>query len=163
MSNISEAWFYRLKAAQKDLIERCGGIERAAEKSSSSKSQVGRWNNPGDPDIMPLPAVLILQAECGMPLVTGAMAELNGRRLADPDSVAAATGNILARHADACRQAADLMAAGAAAFSDGKLTPTEAAEMDRTASKLEQGLADLRRLLAGARGSGLSLVEGGAK
>jgi hypothetical protein len=121
MSSISDAWFYRLKAAQKDLIERCGGIERAAGKSSSSKSQVGRWNNPGDPDIMVMSAVLLLEADCGVPFVTTAMAELNGRRLADPDNFAAATGSILARHADACRQAADLMASGAAAF------PTSAA------------------------------------
>lgn len=163
MSSISDAWFYRLKAAQKDLIERCGGIERAAGKSSSSKSQVGRWNNSGDPDIMVMSAVLLLEADCGVPFVTTAMAELNGRRLADPDNFAAVTGSILARHADACRQAADLMASGAAAFADGKLTPAEAADMDRAASKMEQGLSDLRRLLAGARGSGLSLVEGGAK
>lgn len=162
MSVISDAWFYRLKAAQRDLIKMVGGIERAAEITSISKSHVGRWNNATDTDLMPMPAVLLLEAECGVPLLTTVMAELNGRRLADPDVDGGSSGSVLSRHAEAMRQAAELMATGAAAFADGKLTPAEAQDMDRAASTMERGIAELRKALAGARANGFTIIGGGA-
>ncbi len=160
MAQISDAWFYRLKAAQRDLIKQCGGIERAADISSFGKSTVGRWNNATDPELMPMPAILLLEAECGTPLVTSVMAELNGRRLNDPDHEAGTTGNILSRYAEAVRQAGELMATGAQAFADGKVTPTEATQLDRVASDVERALSEFRKILAGARGGdGLRLVS----
>lgn len=160
---ISEAWFYRVKSAQKDLIERCGGIVRAADKCSSSKTEVGRWNNQTDPDIMPIPAVLQLEADCGVPLVTAAMADLNHRRLADPDEFAAANASVMAAHAEVVVQFGELIAKTAIAFSDGKLTPAELAGMDRNAAALERALGELRKSAAVGRGlGGLSLVGGAA-
>lgn len=160
--SIPSAWFYRLKAAQRDLIERCGGIVRAGEKCSASKSEAGRWNNDGYPDLMPLAAVLQLEADCRMPLVTSVMAELNGRRLADPHTFEAANATVMAAHAEVMVRAGELMAKGAMAFADGRLTPSEIAGMDRDAAALEQAAAELRRATAAARG-GLSLVGGAAK
>ena len=158
---IPSAWFYRLKAAQRDLIERCGGVVRAGEKCSASKSEAGRWNHDGYPDLMPLAAVLQLEADCGMPLVTGVMAELNGRRLADPEAIEeAVNGCIMAAHAEVVVQASDLMAKGAMAFSDGRLTPTETAGIDRAAAALERATSNLRQAAAAARG-GLTVVGGG--
>lgn len=159
MSTISDAWFYRLKSAQRDLIKQCGGIERSADISSFGKSTVGRWNNGGDPELMPVTAVLLLEAECGTPLVTTVMAELNGRRLADPDEFGRGTGNILARYAEAVRQSGELMAVGAQAFADGKVTPAEATQLDRVASDVERALSEFRQLLAGARADGLRVVQ----
>jgi hypothetical protein len=152
MSKISDAWFFRLKAAQRDLIAANGGIERAADRASVSKSNVGRWNNAADPEIMTLPAVLLLQAECGMPFVTAVMAELNGRRLADPDAAARGDGCVAGKNAEVMRSAAELMATAASAFSDGRLSPAEAAAMDRCCATLDQVLDELRLLLAGHRG-----------
>ncbi|KQU77732.1 hypothetical protein ASD12_18200 [Mesorhizobium sp. Root102] len=154
------AWFYRLKAAQRDLIARAGGIERSADLSSMSKSQMGRFNNAGDPDLMPLPAVLLLEAECAAPLVTAVMAELNGRRLADAEIGDAANASIMASHAEVVVQAGELMAKGAIAFADGRLTPSEAAGIDRSAASLESAVSDLRRAAATARANGLSVVGG---
>ncbi|MCF6112343.1 phage regulatory CII family protein [Mesorhizobium muleiense] len=163
MAEISSQWFYRLKAAQRDLIERCGTIERAAAIASLSKSQMGRFNNAGDPELMPLSAVLLLEAECGTPLVTSVMAELNGRRLADADAPGAANATMMAAHADVVVQFGELIAAAAMAFADGRLTPAELAGIDRGAAKLETALAELRKSAAAARGSGgLSLVGGAA-
>lgn len=162
MTKISDAWFFRLKAAQRDLIAANGGIERAAARSSLSKSQIGRCNNATDPEIMTLPAVLALEAECGVPFVTSVMAELNGRRLADPDSATAVEGCVLAKHAEVVRSAAELMAASATAFADGELTPAEASNVDRCCAALDRVVDDLRILLAGRRGgpSKLSVVNG---
>lgn len=158
--SLPTAWFYRLKAAQRDLIARAGGIERSAEIASLSKSQTGRFNNSGDPELMPLPAVLMLEAECGAPLVTAVMAELNGRRLADAEVGDAANASIMASHAEVVVQAGELMAKGAIAFADGRLTPSEAAGIDRSAASLEHAVSDLRRAAASARANGLSVVGG---
>lgn len=160
---LSEAWFFRIKGAQQDLIERCGGIVRSAEKCSTSKSEVGRWNNAVDPDLMPLPAVLQLEAICGVPVVTNMMAELNGRRLADPDTFGAANATMMAAHAEVVVQFGELIAKAAMAFADGKLTPAELSSIDRGAASLERALAELRKSAATARGAGgISLVSGAA-
>lgn len=156
------AWFYRLKAAQRDLISRAGGIERSADIASLSKSQIGRFNNSGDPELMPLSAVLMLEAECAAPLVTQVMAELNGRRLADAEVGEAANACIMASHAEVVVQAGELMAKGAMAFADGRLTPSEAAGIDRQAASLEHAVSDLRRAAASAR-AGLTVVGAAAK
>ena len=74
--SFSQAWFYRIKSAQRDLIERCGGIVRSAEKCSASKTEVGRWNNQGDPDIMPIAAVMQLEDDCGVPLYPDPVGEV---------------------------------------------------------------------------------------
>ncbi|RWD71624.1 phage regulatory CII family protein [Mesorhizobium sp.] len=158
---LSEAWFFRIKSAQQDLIMRCGGIVRAAEKCSSSKTEVGRWNNQLDPDLMPLPAVLQLEEVCGVPVVTSAMAELNGRRLADPEAFGTANATMMAAHAEVVVQFGELIAKAAMAFSDGKLTPAELAGIDRGAAALERAVAELRKSAASARAAGgLSIVGG---
>ncbi|WP_245409747.1 hypothetical protein [Pararhizobium haloflavum] len=149
----SDAWFHRLKAAQKDLIKRCGGIDRAAELTSVSRSQVGRWNNPGDPDLITLPAMLMLEAECEAPLVTAVLAGINGRRIADPDeaSLSGASACVLSAHAATITKASELMSVGAQALADGKVSPAEAAEMDRACSLLDRSVADLRMVLSNAK------------
>ena len=148
---LPSAWFYRLKSAQRDLIKRVGGIERAAEVASVSKSQMGRFNNDGDPEMMPVPVALMLQRDCDVPFVTAAMAELEGRRLADPNTPAAASACIMARHAEVVARAAELMAKGAYAFSDNRTTPAEAAGLDRSAAALLEAISDFRIAAAAAR------------
>lgn len=151
---MNDAWFYRIKAAQRDLIKIAGGIERAAEITSISKSHVGRWNNVGDTDLMPLSAVLQLEAEAGKPLITQVMAETNGRRLDDPTGPEGRTGNLLSRYSETVRQAGELMATGAQAFADGRVTPAEAVAIDRAASVMEQAISELRRAVANVQSNG---------
>lgn len=162
---ISNAWFHRIKAAQRDLIRLVGGIERAADISSISKSHIGRMNNATDPELMPLHAVYALESECGVPVVTSAMAELNGRRLAEPESARAAEQCVVVAYSDMVRKAGDLISGGAVAISDMMVTPAEATKMDRDAAELEAGLAALRKALAGVKANGghkvgLSVVGG---
>lgn len=160
---ITPAWFHRLKAAQRDLISLCGGIERSAGLTSMSKSQVGRWNNPADVEIMSVPAALLLEADCGQPLFTAVMAGLNGRRLTDPDADAATAGNLLASHAEVVRTFAELMTQSAQSLADGSVSPAEAQAWDRALSQLEQAVAAGRKATACARATGFSVVgKGGA-
>ncbi|MBD9445780.1 MULTISPECIES: phage regulatory CII family protein [unclassified Rhizobium] len=159
----SDAWFHRVKAAQRDLIKLAGGIDRAAEISSVSPSHIGRMNNPRDTDLMPLSVVFALESECGVPVVTQAMAELSGRRLSDPDAEHKANVNVLTSYSDVMQKAAALMAAGASAMADGIVTPTEAHSMDREAANIERGLSSFRQALAvikanGATKAGLRVV-----
>lgn len=162
MTAINDAWFHRIKAAQRDLIRLAGGIERAAEITSFGKSSVGRWNNGADPELMPPAAVYALEADCGVPVFTAAMAGLHGRRLSDPDGDGGASSDVMARYAETARQASELLAEGALAMADGRWTPAEAASCDRAARALEAALGEFRGALAGVRASGgFSVVEGG--
>ena len=150
----NEAWFHRVKAAQRDLIRLVGGIERAAVVSSVSSSHIGRMNNPRDTDLMPISVILALEADCGIPLVTSAMAELNGRKLADPDGDRAAAQSVMTSIGQVTGAAGELIAGAAAAFSDHHVTPAEAHKMDRQAADLEMQLSAFRKSLAVVKAHG---------
>jgi hypothetical protein len=157
---LKNAWFYRIKAAQRDLINLSGGIERAAEITSISKSHVGRWNNAQDTDLMPLNAVLMLEEHCGVAVVTTVMAELNGRRLADETEASRKNADLMSAFSDVVCHAGEFMSAAAIALADGTVTPAEALNVDRTVLVLERGLSDIRQTLAHLRAGDLKVVGG---
>jgi hypothetical protein len=140
----------RIKAATRDLVKACGGIVRAAELCRVSKSEMGRYQAPIDPDIVPLHHALVLETECGMPVVTTVMADIHGRRLSDPQAVEAGAC-VFARNADLMRQTAALMGAAATAAADGTCTPSEAEILDRHASEVEAAARLLRRDLSAVK------------
>lgn len=149
---IPDAWFHRVKAATRDLVSRCGGVVRTGELAKVSKTEVSRWQTATDPAIVPLPAVLVLEADCGLPLVTTVMAELNGRRLTDGDVEGGTVSGIIGRHAEMMRAVAEVMTTAAAAFSDGRVTPAEAELLDRAAGELARSLDAWRGDIAAAKG-----------
>ena len=154
---ISDTWFLRIKAATRELVRACGGIVAAGETAHASKSEVSRWQGATDPDVIPLTAVLALEAECGMPIVTSVMADLHGQRLTDEKPACAV--EIAGHHAETLRHLADLISQGAAALADGRVTPAEAALLDRVAGQAEQALAPLRRALASVQAAPLRSVK----
>ncbi|MCO5153360.1 MULTISPECIES: hypothetical protein [unclassified Shinella] len=156
---MSDPFLYRVKAAQRDLIERCGGILRVEAISGFSKSQVGRWNNPSDPDLMPIGAVRALESDCRVALVTAVLAEANGRRLTDPEDERAQHACVMISHAELMRQAAELANGMALAIADGQVTPTEAQTVDRLAAGLERAASDLRAALAAIKARGGARAE----
>lgn len=157
---ISDAWFHRVKSATRDLVKACGGLVRSGEIVHASKTEVGRWQSATDEDIIPLPAAMALEAECGIPFVLNAYAGLLGRRVADPAEEGGAAASVFVRHAEAVGAAAEMMAAGAAAAADNRLTPAEAERMDRAAGSLEGSIGLLRRDLAAAKAGSLRVVGG---
>jgi hypothetical protein len=150
----SDAWFHRVKAAQRDLIKIVGGIDRAAEISSVSTSHIGRMNNARDTDLMPLSVVYALETECGMPVVTQAMAELSGRRLTDPEGEQKASVNFVSAFSEVMQKTGTLAASGGAAMTDLFVSHTEANGMDRVAADLERATSKLRQALAGVQAQG---------
>jgi len=155
----SNARHFLLKAKQRDLIAAAGGIERAAAVCSYSKSEVGRWNNPDSPDIMELPAIFALEEETGRFDMSEAIGAARGRRFADVEAVPA-NGSVMAAHAETVVRMGELMTEGALAFADGQLTASESTRIDRALSKVEAGLAEYRKILAGARAAGGLKVVG---
>ena len=151
---IADAWFHRLKAATRDLTDLCGGVERSGEVANVSDTSVSRWRVATSPDVIPIPAALALEAECGVPLVTTVMAELNGRRLTDGDAAGGSAAGITVRYAEMSRSVGELIAQGAVALADGRFTPAEAELVDRGASEAEQRLAAFRLDLAAAKAGG---------
>ncbi|MBN9044656.1 MAG: hypothetical protein J0H18_03185 [Rhizobiales bacterium] len=150
MNQLTDAWFYRIKAAQNELIKYCGGIERVATLVSVSKSQVGRWNNPLDPDMMLVHVVCQLEAECGVACVTSVMAALNNRRVVEPDDDnVRAAGNLLAAHSEVVRSVGEVMSVGAQVFADGKVTGAEAVKLDKSVADAARNIDGLRRELSG--------------
>lgn len=151
---ISEAWFHRIKAATRDLVKACGGIERAAEIASMSRGHMGRFHSPGDEDIITISAALALEAECGRPYVTRVMADLNGRGLTDPEASSDITGCVDVLHNAAMSEFVELTAEILAAKADGQISPAEAEMVDRRAADVERAMADLRRKLAAKKAGG---------
>jgi hypothetical protein len=157
----ANARHFLLKAKQRDLIAAAGGIERAAQICSYGKSTVGRWAHAESPDLMPLDAIFALEEEAGRFDMSEAIAAARGRRLAETEPAQAANGSVMSRHAEAIVHAGELMAAGAMAFADGRLTPAEATQIDRAAATLERALSELRKATAAAKGAGGLTVVGG--
>ncbi|WP_243368889.1 phage regulatory CII family protein [Microvirga solisilvae] len=149
---ISDAWFHRIKAATRDLVKACGQIERAAEIANVGKSTMGRYHSSTDPDIITMPAVLALESECGIPYITTVMAELNGRRLSDPEAAEGASISCVARgHAEVMRSSAEVGAVGADAFADMTMTPAEADIVDRQLADLITKATEQRQRLAAVK------------
>lgn len=155
MLMIDRKAFFRLKAAMHDLIDRAGGIERAAELCSYSKSAVGRWHCRHAEDFMPLAAVLTLEAETGSPLVTRAMAGLNGLECS-----AAPTGeaHVMGAYVQLTAATATLNAEVAAAVQDGVLTPSEQTRIDQAASAVDASTESLRGSIAAAKQQPVRIV-----
>jgi len=160
---MNEALPYRLYAAQRDLIERCGGIQRSADKAGFSKTEVGRWNGGANPEYMPLGAVVVLEADCGYALVTAVLAEANGRRLSEPEEERQAEVSMMTAHAEKLRLGAESSLAVAQAIADNTVTPSEAHLVDKRLAAEERAISDMRASLAvikarGGAAGGLRVV-----
>ena len=62
-SAVSDHFLYRLKAATRDLVKLVGGVVRAGEITSHSKTTVSRWQSVTDPDVIDLCAAIALEVE----------------------------------------------------------------------------------------------------
>ncbi|RWC47984.1 MAG: hypothetical protein EOS55_14060 [Mesorhizobium sp.] len=155
----ANARHFLLKAKQRDLIAAAGGIERAADVCNYGKSTVGRWANTDSAELMPLEVIFALEEETGRFDMSEAIGAARGRRFADVEAVAA-NGSVMAAHAETVVRMGELMSEGALAFADGQLTPYESTRIDRALSKVEAGLAEYRKILAGAKAAGGLKVVG---
>lgn len=151
--DIPAEWRFRVKAATRDLIRMAGALERAAEIAGVSSSQLSRCQSAGNDDLISMRAALRLERECGMPLVTAAMAEAQGRRVVDPRDADAA-GCLLGAYTGVLTGNAELQSAMAHALADGTVTPAEADLIARHITGTENALIQLKQALAGIKAAG---------
>ena len=137
-----------------DLIDRAGGIDRAAEMCGYSRSAVGRWNCRSDQDLMPLAVVIVLEAETGMPLVTRAMCGLNGLECTAAPS---GEGHVMGAYVALTASVAALNSEMASAMADGVLTAGKQTKVDEKASDVAQHNEALRQSVAALGGKLLKL------
>jgi hypothetical protein len=146
---ISDQDLQRIKAATRDLVRGCGGLDRAAEIALLSRSELSRCQSPTAPSIISIPAAVALEAECGVPYVTQAMAAIQGRTLSGPDGD---DGHEAVDPVCAFAQTVDgfgkVMSAWGQAHWDDVVTPTEAERMDRLVGEMQGHLDRLRDYLA---------------
>lgn len=143
-------WFYRIKGATSDLRRVLAGTERAAEIAGVSKSVMWRWCSVTDPDLITLSAVGKIEAECGIPFVTEALAERAGFRLVRIDD-ATREGSLMGSHAALLSEFADLTQRLAAAFDDETITQTDAALIDKACGPVSEALNRMRGNVASIR------------
>jgi len=121
-----------LKAAVADLIECCGGLQRASEFARVSRSQLFRYSNDSEDDAtthMPADIVAVLERSCGHPVVTEWLAAEASCTLltiqvgpVDDQAIPKDVAGIAASTSTLCSEFAT-------AFMDGKIDATEAGKM----------------------------------
>jgi len=165
---LPRGWFPRIKAAQIALIARLGGIKYACQFTGLSNGQMGNYNNRDHPAIMTLQVITVLEAEAGAPLVTEAMAEVNGYRVSSPDG-SGGVATAAAQVADVFRcnnailgKVGTLAVAVADALDDGRLTSNELAHLSKQTAPLRELLAQLDMILAHGKADGGQVLKFGA-
>ena len=155
LDRADQAVSLRLKGALRDLVAAVGGVDRAAILAGISSTQMSRMQLVSEPDMMPTLRIARLEADCGLALVSGALAGLAGWRVERGPAVADEPVAIMARQADVVTEMARLTQQAAEAFADGRLTPAEAGDLDRIAGEAMARLDRLRQTLCSARASGV--------
>lgn len=148
-----------LKAATRDLVKRCGGLVRAGAIAGIGKSQLARYGSPDAPDIIDVWRAVLLERECGSPLVTREMAGAGGRGLTDPDGGDGPDG-LRAAGLDAAVAMARATTTYATAVADETVTPTEAAEIARDYGAAIDALDAVRRQVAPGLGGRVIRMRG---
>jgi hypothetical protein len=115
-----------LKLKTRQLIDRCGGLEEASRACAEtcrpySVPHLSRCQVPTAPDYLPIDIVFCLEAYCGEPIITGAMAE------ARPSVVVA--GDLRDELSDVVEGGAALLARWRAMMADNTIDAGERAEM----------------------------------
>lgn len=136
-----DAEFLRLKAGAADLVDLCGGQKRAGEIIGVSQQQISKLVEREGNAMFSIRSKLMLEQECGNPVMTRVCAELLGFRLERDGAPPPPPGEgPFAAHAAVLAEVGDLCRSFSQAVSDGKYSCTDAVTVGRE-------LADLRRAI----------------
>lgn len=145
-----------LKLKTKQLILACGGLAEASKVCSKtaraySVPHLSRCQNPNAPDYLPIDIVLCLEAYCGEPIVTQAMAESR------PSAVAA--GDLRDELSDVVETGAALISRWRGMMADRHLDAAERLEMTSGLDALVEEARQAQAALRDFRGPGLREVH----
>ncbi len=123
--------YLKLKAAIRDLIDACGGARRAAEHTRIEQPQLDRYAALDKPrEFMPADVVADLEALCGKPYVTEALAEIQGFGLEALPNTSRSVVDIEVL-VTVAKETTEAVAAGWAARSKGQLNAADRTSLHR--------------------------------
>lgn len=132
--------YLRLKAATRELVETVGGNVQAAKITRVAGSLISRYGSPQDTMQMPIDVIADLEGECGEPIVTRVLAEMNGFVLVPRASIERPNGAIDAAPPKITRGIGEVLIKTGEAMRDGIITEAEAADIEPVAREV---LADV--------------------
>ncbi len=142
-----------LKAAVASLIERVGGITRAADLTGRSRSQLQRYSDDAEPDMVPVDLVRTLETVAGETIVSGFLVrEQGGVVLHLPRGSGEAALNI--DFARVGERTSALFAEYARSLKDGKLSAKENGRLLRDLDEVLTAAAVMRARLQANREEG---------
>lgn len=145
----SDTEFFRLKAAMKDLVQRCGGQTRAAEIVGLAQSMISTICARGTRAQFSPYALFLLERECGDPVVTRAAAELQGFDLVgEGASTSRLPPNPYAAIADLSTEYSEVVQEFALRTADGVFSNADGAAMDRRIADIVEKAEAFRLLIA---------------
>lgn len=153
----SDAEFFRLKAAMKDLVQRCGGQKRAADLVGLAQSMVSYICTRENRAMFSPFAVFLLERECGDPVVTRAAAELQGFDLVgEGASTSRLPPNPYAAIADLSTEYSEVVQEFALRTADGVFSNADGAAMDRRIADIVEKAEAFRLLIAKQAAGGVA-------
>ncbi|MCA0366786.1 MAG: hypothetical protein LCH57_01820 [Proteobacteria bacterium] len=131
----------QLKMKFGKLIDACGGLKEASEACADlarpySVQHLSRCCTPNTPDFAPIDIVMALEAYCGEPVVSAAMAEQR-------PSERAAVGDLMDEASEATEVVALLQRHVREARADGRISPREAKAIIAEAEAAIEQLRDV--------------------
>lgn len=145
-----DEWFYRIKTATRSLVTFIGTQDDAALIAQVSKSQIQRWADPRQPDLITLSAAMKLESETGMACITKVMAAQHGNHLVAADG-RVVPSCIVSGFAGVADQFGDLANEVAGALGDGRVTPHELTAIGDVLAKLSRAVAEAQGAAARVR------------
>lgn len=137
-----------LKRASRMVIKACGSLHEAGAIAQRSHEQMRRYGDPLCPDTLPIHLALRLEAECGQPYVTRALAELSGHSLR-PIKAREPGEALPIAFAEATMAGAEFQSVVARAKADGVITPNEENEIARAGAKAQARIGAVMQAVAG--------------
>jgi hypothetical protein len=132
-----------LKQAQADLVEDCGGLDRAAGLTRVRRTQMGRYTDPADPETnMPADVVQALELHCGNPHVSRFLLLAAGY-IAVPVPKKESHPELMRHLSGVLRKTGNLSGHACDAMADGKLSIKECALLRGEAMKTITALSAL--------------------
>jgi hypothetical protein len=144
-----DEWHYRIKTAFQALVKAIGTLDAASVICGVSTTTIHRYGDisPDNDHLPPLRVVMLLEAACGRPIVTSAMASRTGHDLV-PTVEREAANCINKLVAEMSRTGGNLNAEFIEASADGSLSVNEIKRLNDLAGKKAAQLNDFQRATA---------------
>ena len=121
------------------LFEACGGVQRAATLCRVSDKHLYRYRDENSEWMLPIDVMMVLERECGRPILSKALFEASPQADGELDPVKEAM--------EVTEAAGDFQRVVRLTAEDGKVTPREMLERRRALNVLRQQLAEAEAAL----------------